>query len=126
FNSRHEWRQQVRQGDPPADEILGHLRQGGELAPAAPQKYPADRDAGEQGSQPAQMPGDLPGPIDQPLNECLHGCSCLELGNSWASGPGGLARYCRSRRGACVYSSVFRYSSSVEPFVAWILGRLDL
>src|SRR5438270_8853167 len=50
-----------------------------QLPPAAPQEYPADRDAGEQRREPAKMPGDAPGPVDQPSNEKVHGCSWCAL-----------------------------------------------
>src|SRR5258708_9739928 len=72
FDSGSERREEVRERNSPANEILGNLRQVVELAPAAPKKYPTHSHTRTQSRQPRQMCSNLPGPNNQPIDQPPH------------------------------------------------------
>jgi len=82
LNPRHEWGEDVRQRNSPSDEIVRHLGQIIEFAPAAPHKHPADRDASKERGQPGQMMRNALRPFNQPSDEKLHGLPLRIVGNN--------------------------------------------
>src|SRR5216684_3952615 len=72
FDSGSERREEVRERNSPANEILGNLRQVVELAPAAPKKYPTHSNTRKQWRQPREMCSNLLGPNNQPIDQPPH------------------------------------------------------
>src|SRR4029077_10347174 len=90
------------QRDSPTDEVLDDLREVTELAPTAPQKHPADRDAGEQWGEPGEVSGDALWPRNQPSDKELH-ASCVAAATH-AAGYSWPWRMARARSCASAHS----------------------